>query len=288
MRGMKTFGVRALVALALAALCGLAQANLVFAVNEGVSYRVPNDEIRARYAAIAADLSKLLKQPVQIEPVADYPSLRQGLADKAYDLALVHPAHLSIEAIKKSGYKLLAVTKGFQDYKANFLVQADSPLKSLADLKGRKLGAPDEDSITSWMVRATLRDEIGDAKQVTYVYTRFQDAVPFFVENSLTPAGATASSAVVKAWQDQGRQGAGHVEGSADQARHRQPQAAARAGRGGARVPADARQQRRRPQEARADQVEGLRGLRPRRADGPGHLARAVAAAPCAPATRRA
>jgi ABC-type phosphate/phosphonate transport system substrate-binding protein len=204
MHGMKTFGVRALVALALAALCGLAQANLVFAVNEGVSYRVPNDEIRARYAAIAADLSKLLKQPVQIEPVADYPSLRQGLADKAYDLALVHPAHLSIEAIKKSGYKLLAVTKGFQDYKANFLVKADSPLKSLADLKGRKLGAPDEDSITSWMVRATLRDQIGDAKQVTYVYTRFQDAVPFFVENSLTPAGATASSAVVKAWQDQG------------------------------------------------------------------------------------
>jgi phosphonate transport system substrate-binding protein len=191
-------------ALVLTMLCGLAQANLVFAVNEGVSYRVPNDEIRARYAAIAADLSKLLKQPVQIEPVADYPSLRQGLADKAYDLALVHPAHLSIEAIKKSGYKLLAVTKGFQDYKANFLVNADSPLKSVADLKGRKLGAPDEDSITSWMVRATVRDLVGDAKQVSYVYTRYQDAVPFFVENSLTPAGATGSAAVVKAWQAKG------------------------------------------------------------------------------------
>jgi ABC-type phosphate/phosphonate transport system substrate-binding protein len=204
MPAMNIAPVRVCATLLLALLSPLAQADLVFAVNEGVSYRVPNEEIRARYAAIAADLSKLLKQPVQIEPVADYPSLRQGLADKAYDLALVHPAHLSIEAIKKSGYKLLAVTKGFQDYKANFLVKADSPLKSLADLKGRKLGAPDEDSITSWMVRATLRDQIGDAKQVTYVYTRFQDAVPFFVENSLTPAGATASSAVVKAWQDQG------------------------------------------------------------------------------------
>ena len=51
-------------ALALAAACGVAQANLVFAINEGVTYRVPNEEIRARYAAIAADLSKLLKQPV--------------------------------------------------------------------------------------------------------------------------------------------------------------------------------------------------------------------------------
>jgi phosphonate transport system substrate-binding protein len=204
MRGMNTPHLRVVATLLLAAFCGLAQANLVFAVNEGVTYRVPNEEIRARYAAIAADLSKLLKQPVQVEPVADYPSLRKGLADKAYDLALVHPAHISIQAIKKSDYKLLAVTKGFQDYKASFLVTADSPLKTLADLKGRKLGAPDEDSITSWMVRATMRDLVGDPKQVSYVYTRYQDAVPFFVENSLTPAGATASNAVVKAWQDKG------------------------------------------------------------------------------------
>ena len=204
MRRMNIPHPRVAVTLALATFCALAQADIVFAVNEGVTYRVPNEEIRARYAAIAADLGKLLKQPVQVEPVADYPSLRKGLADKAYDLALVHPAHLSIEAIKKSDYKLLAVTKGFQEYKASFLVSADSPLKSLADLKGRKLGAPDEDSITSWMVRATMRDLVGDAKQVSYVYTRYQDAVPFFVENSLTPAGATASNAVVKGWQDKG------------------------------------------------------------------------------------
>ena len=31
-----------------------------FAINAGVTYRVSNDEIRSRYAAIAADLSKLL------------------------------------------------------------------------------------------------------------------------------------------------------------------------------------------------------------------------------------
>jgi phosphonate transport system substrate-binding protein len=172
MRGMNIPYLRVGASLILAAFCGLAQANLVFAINEGVTYRVPNEEIRARYAAIAADLSKLLKQPVQIEPVADY--------------------------------KLLVVTKGFQDYKANFLVAADSPIKSLADLKGRKLGAPDEDSITSWMVRATIRDQVGDAKQVSYVYTRYQDAVPFFVENNLTPAGATAAGAVIKAWQAKG------------------------------------------------------------------------------------
>jgi phosphonate transport system substrate-binding protein len=201
---MTTIWLRSAFATCALALSTLAQANLVFAVNEGVTYRVPADEIRARYAAIAADLSRILRQPVQIEPIGTYSVLRRGLSDKAYDIAMVHPAHLSIEAIKGSGYKLIAVTKGFQQYTANFLVNADSPLKTLADLKGRKLGAPDEDSITSWMVRATVRDTLGDANQVTYVYTRYQDAVPFFVENQLTPAGATASGSVIKAWGEKG------------------------------------------------------------------------------------
>jgi len=191
-------------ALCLAAAQVAQAAGLVFAVNEGVTYRVPNEEIRAKYAAIAADLSKLLKQPVTVEPVAAYPVLRKGLADKAYDLAMVHPAHLSIEAMKHSGYTLVAVTKGFQEYRAAFLVKADSPLQGLADLKGRKLGAPDEDSITSWMTRATIRDALGDANQVNYVYTRYQDAVPFFVENNLTQSGTTAANAVIKDWQAKG------------------------------------------------------------------------------------
>jgi phosphonate transport system substrate-binding protein len=188
--------------LAAAASCSHA---LVFAINEGVTYRVTNDEIRAKYTALAADLSKLLKQSVTIEPVADYPSLRRGLAAHNYDLAMVHPAHLSIEAIKKSGYHLVAVTKGFQQYTANFLVKADSPLSSLNDLKNASLGLPDEDSITSWMVRATLRDALGaDTQQVKLVYTRYQDAVPFFVENNLTKAGSTAAAGIIKAWQAKG------------------------------------------------------------------------------------
>jgi phosphonate transport system substrate-binding protein len=177
---------------------------LVFAVNEGVTYRVPIEEVRGRYTAIAADLSKLLKQPVTIEPIGDYTSLRKGLADKRFDLALVHPAHVSIEAMKNSGYRLVAVTKGFQNYQAQFLIRSDSTLTSLADLKGGSLGAPDEDSITSVMVRAVLRDAGIDTKQVRMTYTRYQDAVPFFVENRLTQAGATAATGVIKAWTAKG------------------------------------------------------------------------------------
>lgn len=194
---------RGLAAAALLLLSPWAQA-LVFAVNEGVTYRVPLEEVRGRYAAIAADLSRLLKQPVTIEPVGDYKLLREGLASRQYDLAMIHPAHVSIGAIKRDGYRLLAVTRGYQQYRASFLVNADTRLDKLSDLKGLKLGAPDEDSITSWMVRATLRDASILPGQVAITYTRYQDAVPFFVENRLTQAGATAASALVKNWQAKG------------------------------------------------------------------------------------
>ncbi len=176
----------------------------VFAINEGVTYRVTHEQVRARYAAIAADLAKILKQPVTIEPVGDYNALRKGLAAHTYDLAMVHPAHVSIQAMKNSGYHLVAVAKGYQEYQAQFLVRADSTLRSIADLKGRMLGAPDEDSITAVMVRATLRDAGLDTKQVSMVYTRYQDAIPFFVENRLTPVAATAAKSVIKGWTDQG------------------------------------------------------------------------------------
>ena len=199
----RSIHVRLGVAAALLLASCWAQA-LVFAVNEGVSYRVSNDEIRARYAAIASDLGRLLHQPVSVEPVGDYPTLRAGLQAKAYDLALVHPAHVSIAAMRNSGYRLVAVAKGFENYRASFLLRADSPLKSLVDLKGKRLGAPDEDSITSWMVRAALRDAQVDPATVMMTYTRYQDAVPFFVENSLTQSGATAATGLIKDWQAKG------------------------------------------------------------------------------------
>jgi ABC-type phosphate/phosphonate transport system substrate-binding protein len=199
---MKPCLLRVGLVVALALASPWAQA-LVFAVNEGVTYRVSNDEIRARYAAISSDVAKILGQPVTVEPVGHYPTLREGLQNKAYDLAIVHPAHISIVALK-NGYRLVAVSKGFDTYAASFLVRADSPLKSLAELKGRKLGAPDEDSITSWMVRATMRDALGSADQVAYTYTRYQDAVPFMVEYTFTQAGATASAAVIKDWVAKG------------------------------------------------------------------------------------
>lgn len=177
--------------------------SLLFAVNEGVTYRVNPVATLERFKDISEDLSKLLKRPVKVQPVTDYKELAAGLADQRYDLAWVHPSHHAIRAMTKNGYNLVALTKGFTEYRASFMVRGDSPLKTLAELKGMKVGAPDEDSITSVIMRATLRDALGPQPLAT-TYVKLQDAVPFMVEHGLVQAGVSASRAVVKDWQDKG------------------------------------------------------------------------------------
>src|SRR6476646_10762014 len=72
------------------------------------------------------------------------------------------------------------------------------------DVKGRTVVTPDPDSITAVMVRSMLRTgnvRTGDLKLLT---TRYQDAVPFYLENGFATVGATAASGVVKQWTDKG------------------------------------------------------------------------------------
>src|SRR5947209_12566844 len=106
-----------------------AQAELVLAVNEGVTYYVTPMEIREKYKDLAELLGKHLKTTVRIVPVDQYPVLRKGLDEQQYDLAFVHRAHPSIVPMRAGKYRLVVLTKGFTEYKAKFFVKKGAPLK---------------------------------------------------------------------------------------------------------------------------------------------------------------
>lgn len=189
---------------ALCAAQGSAQP-LVFGINEGVTYRISASEVRERFREIADDLAKLLKRPVRIEYMDEYVQMGKDLEQARYDLAYVHPAHYAIRAMDKARYKLVAVTKGYTEYKASFLIRSDATYQSLTDPRIHQIGMPDADSITAWMVRATLRDALGpNAKKLRLRYTRYQDAVPFMVDYGFAEVGATAASAVIKEYTSKG------------------------------------------------------------------------------------
>ena len=191
---------------------------LVFAVTEGVTYQATPKEIRDKFTPIADVIAKGTGRRVRTVLVPAYDDLRAGLAKQEYDIAFVHPAQVSLTEIKAGRYKAAAWTTGFTEYTVAFLMNPDQPLKSLDDLKGRTVVTPDPDSITTAMVRAALRvadlpvvtapptaaTTAQDPTKVRLISTRYQDAVPFYVENGFAQVGATAAKAVIKAWTDKG------------------------------------------------------------------------------------
>ena len=181
-----------------------AQAELVLAVNEGVTYYVTPTEIREKYKDLADLIGRHLKTTVRIVPVDQYPLLRKGLDEQQYDLAFVHPAHHSLLSLRDGKYQLLVLTKGYTEYKARFLVSKDAQMKQPADMKGKRFGMPDPDSITAVITRATMRDLGIDSAKAEIRTTRYQDAVPFFVENGFSDVGVSASGPVIKQWQEKG------------------------------------------------------------------------------------
>ena len=204
---------------AIAAASAFAQEReLVFAVTEGVTYQATPKEIRDRFVPVAEAIAKGTGRKVRIVLVPAYDDLRAGLARQEYDIAFVHPAQVSLTEIKAGRYKAAAWTSGFTEYTVAFLMTADQPLKSLDDLKGRTVVTPDPDSITTAMVRAVLRGAdlpvvtappsaattAQDPTKVRLISTRYQDAVPFYIENGFAQVGATAAKAVIKAWTDKG------------------------------------------------------------------------------------
>jgi len=178
--------------------------DLVFSVTEGVTYQATPKEIREKFEPLAEVIGKALRRNVRIVLVPGYDDVRAGLARQEYDIAFIHPAHVAMAEIKAGRYRSIAWTSGFTDYTVSLLAKADEPVKELGDLKGRKVVTPDPDSITAVMVRSMLRTgnvRTGDLKLLT---TRYQDAVPFYLENGFANVGATAASSVVKQWTDKG------------------------------------------------------------------------------------
>ncbi len=194
----------ALLALVLTAPTAMA-ADFVLSITEGITYYQTNKEIQARFAPLADLISKAIKRPVRMQIVSAYDEARAGLDKQEFDLAFIHPAQVALAAIKSGKYKSIAWTTGFTDYSVMLLANKDQPFTKLEDLRGRTIVSPDPDSITAWMLRAMLRDQkLKPGDDLKIITTRYQDAVPFYVQYGFAQVGATAAKAVAKDWTDKG------------------------------------------------------------------------------------
>lgn len=122
----------------------------------------------ATFRPLREHLGQALGQPVEMYTARDFPALAGALQRGEYDLAFV-PAHLGWLAIEDWGWVPAAGT--VQRTQVQVLVRAGGPVRSSADLRGRRVGMLDPLSLvaavgTAWLQAQGLGPPAG-AERVT-------------------------------------------------------------------------------------------------------------------------
>ena len=192
-------------ALAAALPAGAKPDELAIGVNAGVSAGEGLDELRLRFRRLGAAFSQTLRQPVRIEPL--YSSLvEKQLSRDSYPVFVVHTHH-ALHATNGGAYRIVALMQAVKDDRIGFFTDGKSPVKTLADLKGRNVLMPAEFSFLSVAARAVLRQNQVDAATLQTKYLRSQEAVTWVVENGLGEVGVSRSADFLAKW----RRGGGKV-----------------------------------------------------------------------------
>jgi NitT/TauT family transport system substrate-binding protein len=109
------------------------------------------------------------KHGLEIESTAfgGGPKLTQAMTADAIDIGLDGGTDMAL-IVKGAPMKAIAPISG-APYEMVIAVRADSPIKSVADLKGKKIAVTGASTLTGWITRELVRSEGWKADDVTYV-----------------------------------------------------------------------------------------------------------------------
>ena len=117
----------------------------------GVFPYLPPLELESVFAPIAADFKRVLGRDVQFVSKTSYESFSRNLLDEqTYDIAFVQPFDYVLAA-DHSGYLPLAARP--EKLYALLVTTENSPIRSIADLKGKRISLPPRDAAISRLIR---------------------------------------------------------------------------------------------------------------------------------------
>lgn len=138
-------------------------------------------------------LEKALDRPVEILVTTDYSSMIEAMRFGRIEVAYFGPLSYVL-ARSKSEIEAFAVgiSRGAPTYTSVVIVQADSPIKTVADIRNRIMAYGDTASTSSHLVPRAMLQDAGLKANLDYktVYLGAHDAVARAVETGKAPAGA--------------------------------------------------------------------------------------------------
>ena len=172
-------------------------------INEAMTGETNFFLLTSRYQPLADFVTAQSKgRLIGIEPVVDiqrFMAVAQGQTKP--DLVFGKSVNQLAKLVRDSGYQ--PVVRRSDPYKAAFIVEKDSPIKTLADIGSAKIIMPDEFAATTAVARAELRRQ--NVTKATIVHMRYQEAVAQQVKAGTAQVGVVNPTTARKWQQDGGR-----------------------------------------------------------------------------------
>ncbi|MEO7405326.1 MAG: PhnD/SsuA/transferrin family substrate-binding protein [Burkholderiales bacterium] len=177
---------------------------LVLTLSEGSDGVPEGTDVMSRYDELAALIGRAMNRRVVFYAVRDAGALESGLRDGRLDIVIARLAEHAARGVRDYKYQLVAVARG--EGFVMGIVPADSPLRSIEDVRGKRIAVPPENDYTSRMALALLRDIGVKAREETSVsFHRDQAVIGHALGHNLVDVGfVSSSSAIGRAWQKQG------------------------------------------------------------------------------------
>ncbi len=175
----------------LVATLAAAQPTATLGVSEGTSGGLDHARVLAKYGSLAEVIGTASRHRVQVVFVREFSSLEDGMRKGFFDFVLARPSDYPARGVRDHGYRFVASAK--PDGQCLVIVGKDSPLKTLADAKGKRWVMPEQVSYMSRFCAAELRDRGIVIANQPHQFVREQGAVVFYLDNGFADVGAIAS-----------------------------------------------------------------------------------------------
>lgn len=138
--------------------------------NFGVFPFLPPRQLEKVFAPLAKDLGDAINRKIILRTNTSYQKFAENLDNGKFDIAFVQPFDY-IRIADNLGYRPL-LTRG-ESLKSVLVVKQGSPLKSLADMKGKHVAFPPAEAAVSRLMKAHLVENgLKPGKDITFSHHR--------------------------------------------------------------------------------------------------------------------
>ena len=177
--------------------------DLVLGISEGTSGGLDHAQVIAKYKGLADLLGRAISKRVSVVFLREFAQIEDGMKSGRLDFLMARPSDYPARGVRDHGYRFVASAK--PDGQCLLIVPKGSPLKTLADARGKRWVLPEPNAYMTRFCKAELRDRGIQVETEQLQYVREQGAVGFYLENGLGDVGGVASySGVAKSWEEKG------------------------------------------------------------------------------------